>query len=60
MKPSSNWTKDWRYGLEPRLEMLVAGELLIIFQAFWDWFDLDAKSKSTKQRYAAALHALGA
>jgi hypothetical protein len=59
MKPTTEWIKDWHAGLQPRLETQAAGELLDIFQAFWSWSDLDAKSKSTKQRYAGSLHALG-
>jgi hypothetical protein len=59
MKPTTEWIKDWCAGLQPRLETQIAEELLDIFQAFWSWSDLDAKSKSTKQRYAGALHALG-
>jgi hypothetical protein len=59
MKPTTVWIRDWSTGLQQRLETQAAKELLDIFQEFWDWSDLETKSKSTKQRYAGALHALG-
>jgi hypothetical protein len=59
MKPTTEWIKDWRTGLHPRLETQTAEELLHVFKTFWDWSNLDKKSKSTKQRYASSLHALG-
>lgn len=59
MKPGIEWTKDWLCGLEPKLEIKASEELLEIFYGFWSWSKLEAKSKSTKQRYTAALHALG-
>ncbi|MDZ7753800.1 MAG: hypothetical protein U5S82_19685 [Gammaproteobacteria bacterium] len=59
MKPNKNWIEDWRYGVDPRLERRVSEDLLEIYKDFWVWADLDAKSKTTQQRYSAALHALG-
>ena len=59
MRPTEDWIKEWRYGVNPHLEREVSEGLLEIFKEFWDRADIDAKSKSTKQRYAAALHALG-
>ncbi len=59
MKPNKKWIEDWRYGVEPRLEENTAEELIKEFQAFWNWAVLDSKSKTTKQRYSGALHALG-
>jgi hypothetical protein len=59
MKPATEWTTDWRYGVEPKQEGKTSEELLLIFHEFWDWAGLDKKSKSTRQRYSVALHALG-
>ncbi|MBB3062836.1 hypothetical protein [Microbulbifer rhizosphaerae] len=59
MKPTEDWIKDWRYGVDPNLEKSVSEGLIEIFKDFWLWANLDTKSKSTQQRYSAALHALG-
>jgi len=59
MKPETKWATDWRYGVEPELEKKTSEELLLVFQDFWNGTCLETKSKSTKQRYAGALHALG-
>ena len=59
MKPTENWVKDWCYGVEPKLEEKTAAETIKEFHAFWTWANLESKSKTTKQRYSAALHALG-
>jgi len=59
MKPKESWIEDWRYGTAPEKERVISEELLGIFQQFWLWADLDRKSKSTRQRYSDALHALG-
>ncbi len=59
MKPTNEWITDWRYGVKPSQEKKTSDELLEIFQDFWGWSNLETKSKSTKQRYSAALHALG-
>jgi len=59
MKPTDDWVKDWRYGINLELERKVSEELLDVFTGFWIWADVEAKSKSTKQRYSGALHALG-
>jgi len=59
MKPENAWKDDWRCGLDPELELKVAKELVEIFQEFWKWSSLEARNRSTKQRYAAGLHALG-
>ena len=58
MKPTNNWLADWIYGEKPRHEEKTAEELIKIFEDFWDWAKLESKSKTTKQRYSAALHAL--
>jgi len=59
MEPNNRWIDDWRYGVKPSLEKQTSEELIKIFQGFWLWANLDEKSKSTKQRYLTALHALG-
>lgn len=59
MKPTNNWIEDWSYGAKPRHEEKTAEELIRILEEFWDWAKLESKSKTTKQRYSAALHALG-
>jgi hypothetical protein len=59
MEPTKSWIKDWRYGVAPAKEREVSTELLSIFKRFWDWAELDRKSKSTQQRYSNSLHALG-
>jgi len=59
MKPTESWIKDWGIGISPARETEISRELLKIFQEFWQWAELDQKSRSTQQRYSAALHALG-
>jgi len=59
MKPTETWTDDWRIGVSPAQEGQIDRELIAIFQRFWEWADLENKSKSTRQRYSCALHALG-
>ena len=59
MKPTNDWIKDWRYGVERSQEEKTSEELLRIFEDFWGWANLETKSKSTRKRYSAALHSLG-
>lgn len=59
MKPNPQWISDWEVGIEPERETAVGKELLRIFSAFWLSQDLESKSKTTRNRYANALHALG-
>jgi hypothetical protein len=59
MIPTENWLKDCRCGLDPNLEKRVSEELVEIFQAFWDWANLDTRSRTTQQTYSGAPHALG-
>ena len=59
MKPNESWTEDWRIGVSPAEEGKIGRELVAIFQRFWEWSDLENRSKSTRQRYSGALHALG-
>ena len=59
MKPNSSWVAEWKCGLDPSREKAIASELLKVFTKFWAKQKLDDKSKTTRNRYAAALHALG-
>nr|VFJ70448.1 MAG: hypothetical protein BECKFW1821C_GA0114237_102312 [Candidatus Kentron sp. FW] len=59
MKPNEKWIDDWRIGVKPSAEGELAGELVKFFMDFWDKQKLDEKSKTTRNRYAGSLHALG-
>lgn len=59
MKPTETWIEDWRIGVSPAKEGEIGRDAIAIFQRFWQWADLDKKSKSTRQRYSGALDALG-
>jgi len=60
MKPTEAWIDDRRIGTSPaNKEGEIGRELIDIFQRFWEWAGLDKKSQTTRQRYRAALHALG-
>jgi site-specific recombinase XerC len=59
MKQTEFWIQDWKYGVAPAKEREISAGLLRIFRQFWDWAELDQKSKTTQQRYSNSLHALG-
>jgi len=59
MKPTESWINDWKYGVDPVKEREFSIKLLSMFQQFWHSAELDQKSKTTRQRYSNALHALG-
>jgi hypothetical protein len=59
MKPNNEWIKDWRCGINPEREERLSNVFLKVFADFWVKSDLENKSKSTKNRYSSALHALG-
>lgn len=59
MEPNVKWIDDWRIGLKPSREKEVAAGLIYYFGDFWDKGKLEQKSKTTKNRYANSLHALG-
>lgn len=59
MKPTNSWIDEWRCGLDPSRENAIALDLLKLFRDFWEQQKLDGKSKTTRNRYAGALHALG-
>ena len=58
-KPNKNWITDWEIGENPDREKELGNALIEIFHKFWETIDLNNKSKSTKNRYSAALHTLG-
>lgn len=59
MKPENSWIKDWRMGVDSAREVAVATELLAFFIESWHALDMEHKSKTTQNRYAGAMHALG-
>jgi hypothetical protein len=59
MKPNINWINDWQVGVNSSRETAIAKELLNFFQDLWDKMKLDEKSKTTRNRYANSMHALG-
>ena len=59
MKPLINSTKDWQVGINKVREEDVALEILKIFSEFWYEASIEKKSKSTVNRYRAALQSLG-
>ena len=59
MKPNENWIDNWRLGLAPAYEGRLGRGLIELFSEFWLAEGLDAKSKSTRQRYSNGLGALG-
>lgn len=59
MKPNGQWITDWRIGIDPAREKTLGEALFHVFARFWNWADLDKKSKTTQRRYANSLHALG-
>jgi len=59
MKPNNEWLNDWSVGVNPKMERQLSRDLLKIFVEFWKNQHLDEKSKTTKNRYSNALHALG-
>ena len=59
MNPNRKWIKDWQTGENTSREKKVAEDLFRIFIDFWEYQQLDQKSKTTKNRYSGALHSLG-
>lgn len=57
--PVIGWAEDWRLGEDPELEESVSSELIAIFSDFWAAEAMEARSRTTRQRYSGALHALG-
>lgn len=59
MKPENKWIDDWNIGIVPSREHDISVKLLNYFENFWNDQNLENKSKSTRNRYSSALHALG-
>lgn len=59
MKPNRQWIEDWEIGENTSREVRISEELLQVFSNFWEAQKLDQKSKTTRNRYSAALHSLG-
>jgi hypothetical protein len=59
LKPNKKWIKDWQINENPLRERNLSHDLLRLFTDFWDAQGLDEKSKTTRNRYAGSLHALG-
>lgn len=59
MKSTENWIEDWKCEIDPESEEKISKEIIDIFNEFWNWARIEEKSKTTQQRYYAALHALG-
>ena len=57
--PQDSWTTEWKLGVDTRLEEKIGSEILEVFSAFWRDESIGERSKSTRQRYEGALHALG-
>jgi len=59
MKPTLQWTDDWEIGIDIPKESEIAQQVLDLFVEFWDDERIEEKSKSTLNRYRAALMSLG-
>lgn len=59
MRPTEGWKQDWGCGENAKFENETGAQFVFIFQNFWKYENLDAKSKTTQRRYSNALHALG-
>lgn len=59
MQPTNKWINDWHIGVKSSRENAIAADLLNLFMDFWDKLKIDEKSKTTRNRYSASLHALG-
>jgi hypothetical protein len=59
MKPIIQWTEDWAIGVDISRENEISLSTLELFIDFWDEEAIAEKSKSTLNRYRAALQSLG-
>ena len=59
MKPIQQWTEDWEIGIDIPRESEISGQVLELFVEFWSDEGIEEKSKSTLNRYRAALISLG-
>ncbi len=59
MKPILQWTEDWEIGIDIPRESEISRQVLELFVEFWSDEGIEEKSKSTLNRYRAALISLG-
>jgi len=59
MRPILQWAEDWEIGIDVPKESKISQHILDIFVEFWDDEGIEKKSKSTLNRYRAALISLG-
>ena len=59
MKPVLQWTEDWEIGIDISKESEISRQVLDLFIRFWNDEGIEEKSKSTLNRYRAALISLG-
>ena len=59
MKPAIEWAEDWEIGVNQARETEVTLGVLEMFVDFWVEESIGDKSKSTVNRYRAALQSLG-
>ncbi len=59
MKPIPEWTEDWEIGVDIPKESEISQQVLELFVEFWGDEGIEQKSKSTLNRYRAALISLG-
>jgi len=59
MKPILQWTESWQIGVDIPKETEISQQVLDLFVEFWRDEKIEAKSKSTLNRYRAALMSLG-
>ncbi len=59
MKPVLQWTEDWGIGINIPNESEISRHVLDLFVEFLNDEGIEAKSKSTLNRYRAALISLG-
>ena len=57
--PRDDWSTDWKLGVDTGLEARIGEEIIKVFSTFWRDEGIGERSKSTRQRYEGALHALG-
>jgi len=59
MKPILQWTEDWEIGIDLPKDSEIVRQTLDLFTEFWSDESINEKSKSTLNRYRAALISLG-
>jgi hypothetical protein len=59
MKPTIEWTEGWEIGIDISRENKISLNILDLFVDFWEQESISEKSKSTLNRYRAALQSLG-